>query len=103
MQHWLIATIEGVCLGLALYLCVRLRMYLGPLIRARFGNRARQAYWLVTILVMIVLSNVGLFVFRRYLGSQTIADESLLLEMWFALIAMAVGIGLIYRRLSPKS
>jgi hypothetical protein len=103
MQHWLIATIEGVGLGLTLYLCVRLRMFLGPLIREHFGNQARRVYWLFTILVMIVLSNIGLYIFRIYLGSKTKGEEALPLELWFAIIAMAVALGLIYRRLSNKS
>ena len=103
MQHWLIATLEGVFLGLTLYLCVRLRMYLGPVIIKRFGQWARRAYWLFTILVMIALSNVGLYVFRIYLSSQQVADETLLLELWFATMALAVGLGLIFRRFSRNS
>lgn len=98
MQHWLIATLEGACLGLALYLCVRLRMYLGPLIVKRFGQGARRAYWLLTILVMLILSNLGLYLFRAYLNSQSIPDEWLPLELWFATMALAVGLGLVFRK-----
>jgi hypothetical protein len=99
VQHWLIATLEGACLGLTLYLCVRLRMYLGPLIVKRFGQRARRAYWLFTILVMILLSNLGLYVFRIYLGSQPISDKTLPLELWFATMALAMGLGLVFRKI----
>lgn len=102
MQHWLIATLEGVGLGLTLYVCVRLRMYFGPRIREHFGNLARQAYWALTILVMIVLANVGLLVFRIYLSSQSLASETLYLEIWFALVALGVGLLLIFRRVSPN-
>jgi len=100
VQHWLIATLEGFFLGLTLFLCVRLRMYLGPVIIKRFGQWARRAYWLFTILVMIALSNVGLYVFRIYLSSQHVTDETLLFELWFATMALAVGLGLIFRKLS---
>ena len=103
MQHWLIATLEGAGLGLALYLCVRLRMYLGPLIRERFGTHARRTYWILTIVVMVILSNLGLFLFRMYLDSQATIEESLMLELWFAIVATGLGLGLIFRRLSPKS
>lgn len=102
MQHWLIATLEGAILGLTLYCCVRLRMYLGPKLRKRFGNLARRAYWLITILLMIVLANVGLLIFRIYLSSQSIAAETLYLELWFGLVALGVGIAMIFRRLSPN-
>jgi hypothetical protein len=78
-------------------------MYLGPVIIKRFGQWARLAYWLFTILVMIALSNVGLYVFRIYLSSQQVADETLLLELWFAAMALAVGLGLIFRRFSRNS
>ena len=98
MQHWLVATLEGFFLGLTLYLCVRLRMYLGPVMMKRFGQWARRAYWLFTILVMIALSNLGLYVFRVYLSSQPVGDETLLLELWFATIALAVGLVLIFRK-----
>ena len=73
-------------------------MYLGPVIIKRFGQWARRAYWLFTILVMIALSNVGLYVFRIYLSSQHVADETLLFELWFATMALAVGLGLIFRK-----
>jgi len=99
MQHWLIATLEGVGLGLTLYLCVRLRMYLGPLIVKRFGQGARRAYWLLTILAMILLGNLGLYVFRIYLGSQPVTDNMLSLELWFAITALVVGLGLVFRKI----
>ena len=73
-------------------------MYLGPVIIKRFGQRSRRVYWLFTILVMIALSNVGLYVFRVYLSSQPVGDETLLLELWFATIALAVGLVLIFRK-----
>jgi len=73
-------------------------MYLGPIIIKRFGQWARRAYWLVTILVMIALSNLGLYFFRAYLSNQPVGDKTLLLELWFATIALAVGLGLIFRK-----
>jgi hypothetical protein len=103
MQNWLIATLEGICLGLTLYLCVRLRMYLGPVIRERFGDSARQVYWLLTILLMVILANAGLYLFRIYLSSQPVADGTFMLELWFALMALAVGLWLIYKRLTRHS
>jgi hypothetical protein len=103
MQHWLFATFAGVGLGLTLYACVRLRMYVGPLIRERFGDWARRAYWLVTILVMIIIGNAGLFVLRIYLDSQSVEHGTLILELWFGVIAMAVGLALVFRRMSRNA
>lgn len=103
MQHWLIATLEGLGLGLTLYACVRLRMYVGPLIKQRFGDWARRVYWLATILVMVILGNAGLFFFRIYLDSQSVDNGTLLLELWFGVIAMAVGLALVFRKISRNA
>ena len=90
-------------LGLTLYICVRLRMYVGPAIRKNFGQWARRAYWLFTILVMIALTNAALYVFRIYLSSQAVTEETLLLELWFAIMSLAVALGLIFRKISRNS
>ena len=42
MIDWLVAITEGVILGTALYLCVRVRMKLGPLVRAKHGQWGRR-------------------------------------------------------------
>jgi hypothetical protein len=74
-------------------------MYFGPLILQRFGRWARRAYWLFTILLMIVIGNLGLYGFRTYLSSQSGIDDTLLLELWFSAMALTVGLGLIFRKL----
>ena len=103
MQYWLIATIEGACLGLALYLCVRVRIYLGPVIKDRFGTWPRRMFWFATILAMILISNAGLLVFRIYLESQPVTDKTLVLELWFAIVALMFGLALIFRRFPRNS
>jgi hypothetical protein len=99
MQHWLIATATGICLGLLLYFCVRLRMHLGPIIKQRFGALARQIYWITTIFVMILLANLALRFLRIYLSNFDPVNHVLLLEGWFAILALIVAMGLIVRRL----
>jgi hypothetical protein len=99
MQHWIVATLEGACLGLALYFCVRLRMYVGPMIRKRFGHWVHRSYWLLTILIMIILGNAGLYIFRAYLHNQSFADETLPLELYFATTTLLVGLALIFRKI----
>jgi hypothetical protein len=101
MQHWFTATIIGIGLGLALYTCVRMRMHFGPIIRNRYGNLARRAYWLLTILVMVALANAGLLGLRRLLANPPLPADKLMLEIWFTLLATAVALTLIYRRLKP--
>ncbi len=92
------ASLTGVCLGLLLFACVRLRMYVGPIIRARWGNLMRKAYWLFTIVVMVILANAGLAVVRHY---APVGDTpTLLLEIWFITVAVAISFGLIYRRMN---
>ena len=97
MQAWIIATAAGIALGLLLYLCVRLRMWLGPIIRDRFGQWARRLYWIVTIAVMVVLANAGLLLVREWVGID--AANLLLLEIWFALLALGTAMSMIYRRI----
>ena len=84
-----------------MFACVRLRMYVGPIIRARWGNLMRQAYWLATILFMILLANVGLAVVRQYTAASD--TPALLLEIWFITVAVAISFGLIYKRMTRNS
>jgi NADH:ubiquinone oxidoreductase subunit 4 (subunit M) len=102
MQHWLTATLIGICLGLLLYACVRLRMHFGPIVGDRYGSMARRAYWLFTILLMIVLANLGLKLLRIYLSNFDAVTNSLMLEIWFALLALLLALSLIFKRLYWK-
>jgi hypothetical protein len=99
MQHWLVASAMGICLGLMLFACVRLRMYFGPIVRDRYGNTARQAYWIATILIMIVLANLGLRFLRIYLSGYESIGNSLMFEIWFAVLALTLALDLIFKRL----
>lgn len=89
----------GGVLGLLLFGCVRLRMHLGPRLKARYGNRARRAYWLLTIVMMVALANVALFGLRAYMTTSPPNGSQLAMEIWFALLALGVAMGLIFRRL----
>jgi hypothetical protein len=99
MQHWAVATATGISVGLILFLCVRLRMYVGPILKIRYGPWARQTYWILTILVMIALANLGLWLLRIYFRSFDITAETLALEIWFSMLALMVAMGLIFNRL----
>jgi len=99
MQQWIATTLLGGVLGLALFGCVRLRMHLGQRIKARYGNLARRAYWLLTIVVMVTLANVALLGLRAYFTAAPPAGNQLVMEIWFAVLALAVAMSLIFRRL----
>ena len=94
--HWTVATLTGLALGLAWYGCVRLRMFLGPIIRERCGNTWRRAYWILTIVLMILLGNGALWMLRRIIG---ISPDALMFEIWFAGLAFLVALGLIIREI----
>jgi len=96
LQDWATATLAGICLGLAWFGCVRLRMQVGPIIRERYGNNWRRAYWWLTIIVMIVLANVALRFLRSLTGEP---PNMLLLEIWFACIAVLVAFAFIVQRM----
>jgi hypothetical protein len=102
MQPWIAATLAGLLLGLVFYGCVRMRMYLGPILRAQFGNRARQAYWIATFILMIGLANLALYGLRAYFASLQESANYLLPEIWFVAIAVALAMTLIFRRMTRK-
>ncbi|MDJ0927423.1 MAG: hypothetical protein QNJ73_07195 [Gammaproteobacteria bacterium] len=103
MQHWILATLIGIGLGLMLYGCVRLRIHLGPRLQARFGNWARSAYWLLTIIVMVILANFSLLTLRDLLADLPDSPNDLLLELWFAALAAGIALFLIYSRVKRNS
>lgn len=99
-MHWIAATVAGLGLGLAWFGCVRLRMHLGPILKARYGNHARRICWLVTILVMILLANLVLLGLRAFLYDPSPPPNQLLLEGWSALLALGLAFALIFRRMT---
>jgi hypothetical protein len=97
MQLWIAASAAGIVLGLLFFACVRMRMTMGPYLRKRFGNWARQAYWLATILLMILIANAMLQLLRQYAPDQ---ENSFYAELWFISLAAAIAFTLIYRRVN---
>ena len=98
MQHWIVATLIGVVLGIGLYGFVRLRMCIAPRLKTRFGDSARYAFWILTIVLMIAVANIALWVLRVYLRSYPPIEYGLHLEIWFSLLALIVGLGLVLMR-----
>jgi hypothetical protein len=103
MNHWLVATGIGILLGLLLYACVRIRMYLGPILKKHYGNRARQMYWVFTMAVMVLIANTALIGLQKYLSDPLAPGNHLIIEIWFALLALAVALTLIFRKLRRNS
>ncbi len=99
MQPWIAATLAGLILGLLFYGCVRMRMHFGPLLRKQFGDRARQAYWVITFILMIALANLALYGLRAYFASLQDSGSYLLPEIWFVAIAVSLAMTLIFRRM----
>jgi len=103
IRYWITATLMGAALGLLLYGCVRLRMHVGPILRDRYGNWVRQTYWVFTIIFMVVLANLGLSFLRNYIPGTTEPNISLILEIWFALLAMGIAMVLVIKQLRKDS
>jgi hypothetical protein len=102
INHWLTTTFFGVCTGLALYACVRLRMQFGPIVKVCWGEWARRAYWMMTFLVMVILANVGLLLLRIYVPKLQVSADSLILEIWFCLVFVVVTLGLILNKFKKR-
>ena len=88
---WGIALIEGLILGSVLYVCVRLRMTLAPAVVPKFGQAGRWLIWVITIVLMIVIANVGLILLRTSMFGLVEHSPSLASEGVFALTAMIFG------------
>ena len=80
-----------------------MRMAMGPWLRERFGNGARRAWWALTIIVMVGLSNLALWELRDYLLADSGADSVLGQEAVFALASFALAGALIAREVRPRS
>ncbi len=98
MTSWLVSTVAGLLVGLAFYVCVRLRIVLGPAARGRYGNMARRGVWLITILLMIGIANLGLVFLRAYLAANDSANNHFAFELWFAVLSLAFGAGMVFIR-----
>ncbi len=97
-MSWLVSTVAGIGVGLIFYVCVRIRVLLGPVAREHFGNVARHGTWLATILLMIGAANFGLLLLRNFLSANGNASNGIVFEIWFALLSLAVGGGLVFVR-----
>lgn len=99
-MQWIIAAGAGLILSVLFYALVVLRMSLAPLMRDRFGDRARWATWIVTIGLMVLLANIGLVLLRQVLHEQHGIDAPFLHEMLYAVFAFAVGFALVNRHVT---
>jgi len=95
MTHWILVTFVGLTLGAALYLLVRLRMYLAPQMLVLHGPWARRIVWIITILLMITLANGMLIWIRSYLLNTAHITETLTYEIWFGVTALFLGVFLV--------
>jgi len=78
-------------------------MHYAPILKQSYGTWARNACWLATILMMVVVANAALIGLRRHIGHEAPPAEILMLEIWFALLALAVAFGLILKRLNRNN
>lgn len=91
MIDWLVAIAEGGILGVALYLCVRARMKLAPLVLSMYGQWGRRLVWILSILLMVVLANLGLVLLRTSLFGLVAHTPSLAAEACFAITGLVTG------------
>jgi hypothetical protein len=78
-------------------------MHYAPILKQLYGSWARGAFWLLTMLLMVVAANAALAGLRSYVGHEPPSTEILMLEIWFSLLALAVAFGLILRRLNRNN
>ncbi len=99
-MHWFIDIAAGVFLALLFYALVRVRIFVAPRMRERYGDYARWATWCVTAGLMIALANLGLIQLRKILHSQYSIDAPIQDELVFSLVAFVVGFYLVFRHVA---
>ncbi len=99
MAEYLGGFLAGTMVGVALYLCVRARMKYGPLALARFGPWARRLVWVLSMLLVIAIANLGLVVFRELLSALLGREPSLGSEVCFAITGLVVGCVLVLKHM----
>jgi hypothetical protein len=97
VMPWFIDVLAGFILALGLYALVRLRMVVGPWMRARYGGWARWAVWVLVAALMVLLANLELIALREILHSWFKFESLLAHEMIFAIVALLGGYFLVSR------
>lgn len=95
MFNWIAVLAFGLLLGCLLYLCVRIRGAVIPTISARIGPKASGWIWIVTIVVMILISNLSLIGLRMGLLWIEPDRSTLIYEIFFALISFVLALYLV--------
>jgi predicted MFS family arabinose efflux permease len=96
-MHWVLDIVLGVLLACILYAIVRLRMKVAPKMRDRFGSFARWSVWVLTLLLMVVMANVGLIMLRQMLRDWLGFDSDWMDELLFSLVSLSLGVALVGR------
>ena len=99
MIDWLVAIAEGGILGTALYWCVRARMKLAPLVLSMHGQWGRRMVWVLSILLMVLLANLGLVLLRTSLFGLVAHQPSIATEACFAVTGLVTGCLLVLRHM----
>ena len=94
MNPLIASALVGVATACVLYVCVRLRMRIGPWMREHHGDRARRLFWGLSLVLMVLIANVGLYVVRDFV---VMGDQSLAPQVVYALALLLVGVGLVFR------
>jgi len=96
-MHWLIDIALGVLLAFILYAIVRVRMKVAPKMRDRFGSVARWSVWVLTLLLMVVMANLGLIMLRQMLREWLGFHSGFMDELLFSLVSLSLGVALVAR------
>jgi hypothetical protein len=92
---WLMDIVAGIALAAIFYGLVRVRMYIAPILRDRYGAPARWTVWVIVGLLMITVANLGLLLLRQALHDQFNLTASFFHELLFASIAFGGGLVLV--------
>jgi len=98
MAHYWAAALLGIGTGFIYYVCVRLRMFLGPRFKEFAGQWFRQLLWLMIFVAVIFVANLSLAILRLYLHFANIHQNTTSYEAVFAVMSLITGLTLVFSR-----
>jgi len=98
MGVWIVSALLGVGTGFVYYVCVRLRMFLGPRFREFAGQWFRQLLWVLIFVAVIAVANISLAILRLYLHFANIHEQTTGYETLFAICSLITGLTLVFSK-----
>ena len=103
MNSWLLSVLFGIMLGVTLFGCVRLRVWLAHSLGYKTGTWALRILSLTSIAAMIIVANGFLIGLRAAIAGSAANEQTLPMEIVFSIVGFALGYFLVTRNACSES